>query len=164
MQVTVPLLRTIAAVLLALVSATAKVDAQESRLLGCYETSFSTWSSDSSFMKSRFFRIPLRVNLTAVRSVLASTDRVSYLMFAAPGVPESGFEDMTWSHDSTATSVLLRWFTPSFGLQARLTVVEQVSDVVKLLRGEVQQRSDHPPSAGGTATLTMTRVPCLGGV
>lgn len=161
MQVTLRLLRPFVSVLAFLATASVNALAQDSRLVGCYEVSVGSWSGGPGFTSSSFFRIPPRVSLTTVRSALASTDRTTFLVRAAPGTAESAFEDATWSSDSAGESVLLRWFTPTFGIQARVKVtVIQGGDVIRL-EGEAVQHSDHPSSAGPTATLVLQRVACF---
>jgi hypothetical protein len=160
MQVIALTLRGITAVLIAAATSTATLAAQDSRLLGCYDVSVSSWAEGPGFTSSPHFRIPARINLTSVRSALASTNRVTFVMRAAPGTSESAFEDATWSSDSTGATVLLRWFTPAFGIQARMSVTDTNGDRVMRLEGEAQQRSDHPPSVGSKATLTLRRVAC----
>jgi hypothetical protein len=90
-----------------------------------------------------------------------STNRVTFLVRAAPGTPESAFEDATWSSDSTGETVLLRWFTPAFGIQARVKVTGINGGRIVRLEGNAEQRSDHPSSAGPKATLVLQRVACF---
>ena len=139
----------------------ADVKAQNSRLVGCYDVAVGSWSGRSALADSRFFRIPARVNLTSVRSALASTDRTTYVMRAAPGERESAFEDATWSADSAGSRLLLRWFTPTFGIQARVVVSSTSSLGAATLDGHAAQWADHPPGGGSTASLSLRRVDCF---
>lgn len=163
MPLSTKLFRHAAALLASIAVVASSTAAQDARVLGCYEVSVGVWDGGPGFTNSIFFRIPPKVNLTTVRSALASTDRVTFVMRAAPGTAESAFEDATWSSDSTGQRVLLRWFAPAFGIQARVKVTEAHGGRVVRFDGEAEQHSDHPSSAGPKATLSLQRVACLEG-
>lgn len=134
---------------------------QDSRLVGCYDVNIGPWSGDARPLREPFFTVQKRVNLTSVRSALETGERLTYVMRAAPLVPESGFEDATWSADLAGKDVLLRWATPTFGIEGHLTVERDSTGEVHTLTGVVSHWTDHPPGGGSRADVKLVKVNCF---